>query len=137
MTQTATEYVIVLRPALLPKLPSPNDRMNWRTRAANTKAWREAAFLAAKNAEIPNLARVRLSVAFQAPRMHRHDADNLIAMCKPLADGLVGMWIGKKPNRSFLPGVLPDDNRSVVEWGDVTEDSAKEARVTMRIEVLA
>lgn len=80
---------------------SPNARVNWRTRANESKklrGWAKYAALAAIN-ELHGLgipwksATVKCSFFFA--NMNRRDKDNFAAMCKPIWDGFTdaGLWV--------------------------------------------
>lgn len=106
--------------------PTKNDRLHWRVRAKLTAQWREAAYLRAKAAEIPQLARVRISAVIHRRVVGRADEDNDRARLTALTDGLK------------LAGVMPDDRRKYVEYGSVTEQAwdARGLGITIIVEEL-
>lgn len=78
---------------------SPNDRSGWRVKSAHRQALRQAAKLAMHNAMIrrPEIAqearegrlRFRIAIVWERSRQGRlMDADNALAACKGLVDGI-------------------------------------------------
>ncbi len=65
---------------------SMNDRDHWRTHATRVKAWRTAAYIAARNLG-PQQPAV-LSFVFEVPDKRRRDPHNVYPTCKALIDGL-------------------------------------------------
>lgn len=88
---------------------SQNDHVPLRTRMRDTRSWREQAAVAAKAQGIPRLGRVRLSAVFYRSRLGVADEDNDRGRLKHPVDGLV------------RAGVLPNDTRAHVIWGEVRE----------------
>ncbi len=89
--------------------PGPNARLHWSARAASNRMWRFDAALKVKLADIPPLARIRISATFYRRRLGVADPDNDLARCKVLADAVVAM------------GVVPTDTYRYVSWGEVRE----------------
>lgn len=114
--------------------PGPNDRLHWRVRAAQTREWRQRVYVACKNAGIPDLTRVRVSIEYVSTRGPLSDHDNLIARSKALYDGLQGSTVGHAS--SFLPGIIPDDSPAHLELGPVTETRGKIKLIRMTIEAV-
>ena len=89
--------------------PGPNDSMSLRERMRTRKSWRVHGWLSASRAGIPPLQRIRVSAVFVRRAVGVADEDNDHARLKPILDGIV------------KAGVIPNDTRKHVEWGDVTE----------------
>lgn len=89
---------------------SQNDHVSLKARMRDTKRWREQAAISARAQGIPKLQRVRLSAVFYRSRIGLADEDNDRGRLKHVVDGLV------------RAGLLPNDTRAFVEWGDVTEE---------------
>ena len=107
-------WVIRIDPTLLPRLPSPNDRLHWAAKTKAVSAWRQAVYAETVRQEMPKLDRVRISVVFGRKSLGRTDQDNDVARCKPIIDGLVGCWEGKRGHRVFFSGPLCDDGRRYI-----------------------
>jgi crossover junction endodeoxyribonuclease RusA len=90
------EYVIELPPGL--PLLNANQRLHWAVRNRHTQDIKDHAWARAKQAKVPVLGRVAITVEYQPPDRRRRDADNLAPTGKAAIDGLV------------LAGVLPDDD---------------------------
>lgn len=88
------------------KLISMNDRLHWAAKARLTASWRQAAFYAARDAQLGSLPPSTVTVGLPVRDSRRRDPHNYFATVKPIVDGLVdaGLW--------------PDDNS---EWVTVTE----------------
>jgi crossover junction endodeoxyribonuclease RusA len=82
---------------------SLNDRMHYMVKAKHTKAWRDAARLAAEAAGIPSCSRIRITLIYTPRDRRRRDPLNLIATLKACEDGIVDA------------GVVPDDTPAYVE----------------------
>lgn len=88
--------MIEIEIALIGVPPSPNGRLHWRRLAAERKEWRTSTFLSAIQAirsgghggDFP-LDRIEVQPVFTFRTRRRRDTDNLVAMLKPLLDGLV------------------------------------------------
>lgn len=89
--------------------------MHWRTRAKVTKHWRSLALLEARRVGIPPCERIRISAVFIRPRIGVADEDNDRAKLKPVLDSLRDA------------GVIRNDTRGYVIWGEVTEERGPKA----------
>lgn len=98
---------------LTPPAPfiNANDRLHFRVEAKLTKAWRQAAFVAAKSAKLPPMERVRIVVHYRFPNNLRRETSNLQPTSKALVDGLVDAGICKDDRDEIVTG--PDNRR---EW---------------------
>lgn len=72
------------------KVLSPNARVHWSRKAKATKAARDAAYWltwqeVGRNMNWPG---ARISLTFCPPDKRRRDADNLLASCKGVLDGI-------------------------------------------------
>ncbi len=93
--------------------PGPNgSRGNPFGHAAWVKVWRQAGAQAAIAHRMPTLDRVRISATFHRRAIGTADEDNDRARCKPLVDGLRDA------------GVIANDTRGYVVYGDCTEERA-------------
>jgi len=108
-TIAGVKYTARVRRPELP--PSPNDRMNYHTKAKIVKAWREAACEAAKSAGILPQRRIRFSAVIFRARLGTADEDNDRGRLKPALDGLRDAK------------VIADDTRGFIEHGPVTEET--------------
>lgn len=90
--------------------PGPNDRMHHMARARSTRWWRTQAWAVAVNAGIPLHQRIRLSVVIHRRNLGVADEGNDRSRFKGVEDGLVDA------------GVVLDDRREFVTWGDVSEE---------------
>jgi crossover junction endodeoxyribonuclease RusA len=113
MTYTLT----LVRPGPLLNM---NDRGHWRTKAANVKVWRTAAFYATKAAGIPRLGRtlVKVTLPIRTPNTRR-DPSNWYPTIKVLVDGITDA------------GVWPDDHAGWV----VTQEPTFTTGTTVTIEL--
>lgn len=93
--------------------PSPNARMHFMKRAGYNKRWRELVALQAWLNGVPKMQRIKVSAVIIRRALGRADEDNDRSRLKPVIDGLVDA------------GVIPDDRRGCVVWGDVTEERGK------------
>ncbi len=88
-------------------LLSPNARLHWRAKATRVKVARTKAHLAWIAAGSPRFD-APVSVAIHVQRARIIDADNALACCKPLIDGIFG------------GNATPDDSAQWVEFAPVT-----------------
>lgn len=91
MPETMTAYRVVIPGVPDPEL-SPNARVDRRVRARKVKQWRETAGWAAKAAAperpLAGPLAVTVTICWAGKRGRLPDADNVLAMCKPVLDGL-------------------------------------------------
>lgn len=81
------------------ELISSNQRLHWAVKMCRVRELRRAGWALAKEAKIPPLTRVAITVIVHpGKRTNRLDPDNYHDTFKPLADGIVDA------------GVLPDDS---------------------------
>lgn len=100
--------------------PSPNARLHHMSKARLTKYWREQSAWRCKIAAIPPLERIKVSAVIVRRSLGVADEDNDRARLKPITDGIVDA------------GVIPNDRRGCIVWGDVTEERGpKGLRVTV------
>lgn len=93
--------------------PGPNgSRGNHYGHARWVKSWRDLAADTAREHEIPQLGRARISAVFRRRALGTADEDNDRSRCKPLVDGLRDA------------GVLKKDTRDYVVYGPCTEERA-------------
>jgi crossover junction endodeoxyribonuclease RusA len=95
-----TQYEIVL-PYTKPPL-SLNQRLHWAVKAKLVKEVRTATAQLAKQAKIPPLEAVEITLIYTPKTARKRDTDNLFATLKPAVDGLVDA------------GVIADDNTEIV-----------------------
>jgi crossover junction endodeoxyribonuclease RusA len=95
-----TQYEIVL-PYTKPPL-SLNQRLHWAVKAKLVKEVRTATAQLAKQAQIPPLEAVEITLIYTPKTARKRDTDNLFATLKPAVDGLVDA------------GVIADDNTEIV-----------------------
>lgn len=118
---------------------SPNaQNHHWRTRQKRHHADRDMAWASAKHAGWDFVqGRVRLTITLVYPRKYRVDADNMVARCKGLIDGLKSQSIARKQARYEIVeqrgGFFTDDS---TEWLDlrveaVVEPGVKATRLTL------
>lgn len=94
-----------------------NTRMHWAKRSALTKAWRQRAFIAARNAHLPHMDQ-RVTITATAHRDHnrgRWDATNLAPTAKAAVDGLVDAGVLTDDSNKYLVG---PDMRAGEPWAD-------------------
>ena len=86
-----------------PKELSPNARVHWGARGRATKKYRADAHNLAlsDNLHMPDADKVRVHLTFHPPSHRRYDADNLMASCKGLLDGLADAL--KVNDHRFVP----------------------------------
>jgi crossover junction endodeoxyribonuclease RusA len=94
------QYEIVL-PYTKPPL-SLNQRLHWAVKAKLVKEVRTATAQLAKQAQIPPLEAVEITLIYTPKTARKRDTDNLFATLKPAVDGLVDA------------GVIADDNTEIV-----------------------
>lgn len=90
----------------LPDQPyiTANSRAHWSKRSACAAGWRDATALLARQAKVPELGRVYVTLTMVAKDRRRRDADNLVSgVLKHCLDGLVDA------------GVIPDDTPEHVD----------------------
>ena len=93
--------------------PTKNDRLPWHLSRRWVKEWRDAACSEAYYvAQIPPLARIRVSGVVYRTQLGKADAMNDLDRLHPLVDGLQDA------------GVITSDTRRHVEHGTVTEEHA-------------
>lgn len=104
--------------------PSPNARMHWMTKARSTKHWRQLAWGKCKEARIPKLDRIKVSAVIVRRVVGLADEDNDRARLKAVTDGIVDA------------GVIPNDRRGCIIWGDVTEEQGKTKGLRVIVEAV-
>ena len=108
----------LLIPAPAP-LWSANDSHSkgFRASSANRKQWRDAAYIAAQIARLPNgLDRIRLAFVFHFPDHARRDALNYADTAKPVIDGWGPPFL-RKPTPKVPAGM------SAPGWGLIADDT--------------
>lgn len=92
-----------------------NDRLHWSRRAKLTKAWRHAAHIYARQAQLPKgLSRVRIDALVHKTTGNSFDAMNLYPTLKAVVDGLVDY------------GLVVDDNNDHVTGPFITDGGRQE-----------
>jgi crossover junction endodeoxyribonuclease RusA len=94
MIAASTSLTFTLR--MPPRELSPNARAHWRVKAAATKSYRLAGYLAGCRvlaSERPGWVEAVAQVTFWLPDRRRRDRDNLAASLKAAFDGLVDAGI--------------------------------------------
>lgn len=94
---------------------SPNGRLHWREKAGRVKSARSMARIAWIRAGKPTWS-VPVVVAIHVQRGRVIDADNALACCKPLIDGIFG------------GNATPDDSAQWVEFQPVTFETGDKFR---------
>lgn len=94
---------------------SPNGRLHWREKASRVKAARTRAYFAWKAADSPRFT-TPVTVAIHVQRGRVIDADNALACCKPLIDGIFG------------GNATPDDSAQWVEFLPITFETGDKFR---------
>lgn len=80
-----------------------NHREHWAVKAKRVKEVRQATALLARQAGVPRLNRITVELHYCPRDKRRRDPLNLVALLKPIEDGLVDA------------GVIPDDNPHYLE----------------------
>ena len=95
---------------------SPNARCHWRAKAKHTKAYRRAAFYAARSATAaePRWTTARTSVRWYTKTVRHPDADNALSSLKACWDGMKDA------------GILADDNGLAHEPIRFAKDAANQ-----------
>lgn len=106
---------------------SLNQRMHHYARARVVRDVRDTAGWLARAARIPRAERVRVELRYTPRARRRRDADNLVALLKPLVDALVDA------------GVVADDDDEHVErtMPVITAPSRTAVPLVLVVEVLA
>lgn len=86
---------------------SLNDRMHYKLKARWTKTVRGTAFFLARQARIPELARVEVQLLYAPRDGRRRDEDNLVATLKPLCDGLVDAQVVADDDPAHMVKLIP------------------------------
>lgn len=93
---------------------SANDRPHWAEKARRTKAVRQLAFVAARNAHIPTLGTTHVAAFIGYPRNGKADPGNAAPTVKAAIDGMVdaGIWLDDDSTYvigpTYLRGPKPD-----------------------------
>ena len=97
---------------------NPNSRVHWAVKARAVKASREEVGWLAKHywKDKEPMVKARISYEFMVKDRRKRDIDNLVAACKPFADGLIDA------------GVIFYDDSQHLEYGvsSVTTDDKNE-----------
>lgn len=114
-------YTVALPAGL--QLINANERLHWRVKNTRTQAIADAANIMARNAKIPALDRVTITVVYHPAAKRRLDPHNWYPTIKAAIDGLV------------RAGVLPDDDHTHllgvdIVLGDPVPGSQFELRIT-------
>ena len=107
-------------PAGMP-LVSLNHREHWAARNRKARGLKDAAIALARQAKIPPLERIRVTVLFDPPDRRKRDHDNLWPVAKHLTDGLV------------IAGVVPNDTPEYVAPGHVEVTGTVHPRGRLRM----
>lgn len=129
MSIAALAQTLVI-PAWHPKTSPNNQKRHWRAVQQNHHHDRDMAWASAKHAGwtfVPG--RVRLTITFVYPRKYRVDADNLVARCKGILDGLKGR--GLSLTLLHTKGIRMADTRH----GFFEDDSSDILELRVRSEV--
>ena len=94
---------------------SPNGRLHWREKAKRVKSAKSRAYFAWIAAGKPTWS-VPVTVAIHVQQGRVIDADNALACCKPLIDGIFG------------GNATPDDSAQWVEFLPVTFETGAKFR---------
>lgn len=98
---------VILLPTTLPTM-NLNHREHWAESARKTKALRQAAGWLAKSKRLPTgLPHAWVGLVHRAPDRRRRDGDNLVAMLKPLADGLVDHGLVPDDDHVHMTKIMP------------------------------
>lgn len=72
-----------------PQALRPNARVHWSKKAMAARSYRHTGFILTKAAKlIMPEGKLRLVIEFAPPTRRHYDADNLLASCKALFDGI-------------------------------------------------
>lgn len=111
--------ITVPAPCLLINL---NSRMHWAQKAKLTKAWRTAAHVAARNADLPKgLDRIHILAHVIKPTNRAYDVHNLMPTLKAAIDGLADY------------GLIPDDTNAHLTGPDLRQGGKGELGVIITI----
>jgi len=119
MTEPRT-YTIELPAGL--ELLTLNQRMHWRPRNDITQALRQATFIVARNAKIPQLQRAHVICRIHFSVRRRRDIHNWMPTAKACVDGLVDA------------GVLTDDNDDHLD-GPVMQPGIPQPQAVVVLEI--
>ncbi|WGH82510.1 hypothetical protein QDX25_04995 [Auritidibacter ignavus] len=100
-----------------------NQRQHWAVKAKNTKLWRQATALRARQMKLPTgLKRAHITVHVHKSNRRTYDVHNLYGTAKAAIDGLIDY------------GVLPDDTNAHLTGPDMREgDPRPIAGITITI----
>jgi Holliday junction resolvase RusA-like endonuclease len=99
-----------------------NARTHWAPKAQLTRAWRNAAHVAAKNANLPKgLQRIHVIAHITKPTSRQYDVHNLMPTLKACVDGLVDY------------GLIPDDTNNHLTGPDLRQGGKGEAGIIITI----
>lgn len=112
------------------EIPAPcpwlnlNHRTHWAVKAKLTKQWRNAAYVAARAANLPKgIDRVRIIAYIHKTTNREYDAHNLTSTAKAAVDGLVDY------------GLVADDRNRYVIGPDMREGEKRpNCAITLEIE---
>jgi Holliday junction resolvase RusA-like endonuclease len=82
-------------------------------RARLTRDLRQAAYLCAKNAKVPHLARAHVIAEYRPPDRRKRDSHNLFLSAKAAVDGLVDAGVLTDDSDEYLTG--PDMRPGPIE----------------------
>lgn len=98
---------VILLPPGLPAM-SLNDREHWAPRNEKTQALRSAAGWLARSKRLPkDLPHAWVGLVYRAKDRRARDGDNLVAMMKPLADGLTDYGLVPDDNYKYMTKIMP------------------------------
>lgn len=106
---------------------SMNARQHWSQRSAEVAQLRQDAAILCKEAKVPKMDRVRVTLVYEPRDNRRRDPINLMATLKPVQDGIVDA------------GVVPDDTPQFMESPMPIIDlpNGKKGRLWVLVEQLA
>ena len=100
-----------------------NARTHWAPKAQLTKAWRNAAHVAARNAQLPKgLQAVHVVAHIIKPTSREYDVHNLMPTLKAAIDGLVTDY-----------GLIPDDTNKHLTGPDLRQGGKGPAAIRITI----
>ena len=102
-SQRRSSWVVTL-PSTVKAPLSLNGRGHWRRTHDEIRRWRRDTAMCIRGAGVPALGRVDLVLHVWPPDRRRRDSDNLVAVLKPIKDGVVDAK------------VVPDDTPAYVDW---------------------